>query len=1189
MSLSTVSGDDRSPTASFPRRFLLVAFVMALGWILSLGGFLLIERATIRDQLANESAALTAGVDASLAIMEREMLHFATFIASDPEVRSLMQAGRAAVQAEGGGAGGPRAARLREALYDYVAPRWLALQDSYDARQLHFHLPDDYRSFLRVHEPDRFGDPLGDIRAMVVEANRGRRAVTGFEIGRVYSGIRGLVPVQAQGPDGPVHVGTLETGLSFSELLLQLSRRFDARMAVLLRAEHVEGVTWESHIRRHGLESMENCRCYIEAVTDETTRDWLRTLDNPGEIAPGDFRLLDIDGRWLSVVRVPLATFAPEGAEVGPVGSILLFSDRTNMMRTHLDRMAGGAALAAVSFLLALFVMGLLLRRAVRGLESEVAASREALDSSERFSSSLFDSAPDSVMVLDGNLQIIAVNPQFQRQTGYSEADVLGRHPDELFVGPQSDQAAIAELKHHLAEGRIWRGELLSRREDGSFYWSLESVAPVLDEDGNLERVVVFQHDVSNQVAAQEALAERERLFRLMAENMTDLICLHDLSGRYTYVSPSVTALLGYAPGDLIGQDPYALFHPDDADRIRDESQAQVLAGQASEITYRIRRRDGSWCWLETRAAPVLGSGGEPEGIQTASRDVSDRVRIEQELERNERLYRSIFEHVQEAIFLVGRDEQGRFRYRGSNPEHARATGMSAERLRDSRPQDLLDPETAAYVCGQYSQCWESGEVLRYVEELVLPGGRRVWSTLLTPVRNEVGTVDLLVGLSIDMTDERRLLDQLRENGRRLEHAQRLAHVGSWEWDVPSGAVRWTDETFRIFDLPPRSVVPSGELFLEHVHPEDRPRVERIIQEALAGTREYRFEFRLLSPLGRVKEVIVEAEVRRDAEGAPTGVVGTVQDITERKRAERAVLEVSRENALILETAGEGIVGMDDEGRVRFANPAALTMLRLGADAVVGRHVLGLFRGEAPAMPDEGWPRVLVDGRPRQAVQDEFLRADGTRFPVRLSVTPIGVERIEGAVCVFSDITELKQAEARLRDLASTDELTGLANRREFMARAETEIHRMRRQSSPLAVLMLDLDHFKEVNDGFGHATGDEVLRRFAALCRSTFRRSDLPGRLGGEEFAVLLPDTDSRGARQIAERFRAAVASAHWFDLHREMAITVSVGGTSVLPEESNVEAALARADEALYRAKSSGRNRVHWQAPDGADLPGG
>ncbi|MFP4154754.1 MAG: PAS domain S-box protein [Halothiobacillaceae bacterium] len=1170
------------PPASFPRRFLFTALVMTLGWALSLGGFFLIERASLKDQLVNEASALAAGVDASLAIMEREMLHFATFIAGDPEVEQLMRAGRKAVQAEGGGAGGDRAAAIRARLYDHVAPRWLALQENHDARQLHFHLPDEYRSFLRVHEPERYGDRLGDVRHMVVEANRSRQPVTGFEIGRVYSGIRGLVPIQAEGADGPVHVGTLETGLGFAELLSQLAHRFDARMAVLLRAEHVEGVTWASHVRRHGLESMESCRCYVEAVTDEVTRDWLRRLPDPNGIAPGDYRLLELGGRWVSVVRVPLSAFSPDGASVGPVGSILLFSDRTATMHAFLDRMTGGVALAAGSFLVALFLAGLLLRRALHGLESEVVASREAQESSERFSSSLFDSAPDSVMILDADLSIVAVNRQFERQTGYPASEALGRHPDELFVGAHTDPAVLAELKQHVAEGKVWRGELRTCRKDGSLYWSLESVAPVLDDSGALDRVVVFQHDVSAQVAAQEALAERERLFRLMAENMTDMICLHDLEGRYTYVSPSVTALLGYAPGDLLGTDPFALFHPQDAERIRHESQSAVLAGQSSEITYRIRHRDGSWRWLESRATPVLDASGKVEGIQTASRDVSDRVRVEQELERSERLYRSIFEHVQEAIFLVGRDAQGAFRYRGSNPEHAQATGIPSVRLRDSRPADLLDPDTAAYVCAQYRQCWDSAEVLRYVEELTLPGGRRVWSTLLTPVRNAAGQVELLVGLSIDMTEERRLLGQLRENSRRLEHAQRLARVGSWEWDAVTNVVRWTDETYRIFDLPPHSVTPSPDLYLQHVHPDDLARVRAVMQQALDGEREYRFEYRLRSHLGRVKDVVVEGEVQRGRDGTLAGVMGTVQDITDRKQAERAVLEVSRENALILETAGEGIVGVDADGRVRFVNPAALTMLGLSPDAVVGRHILGLVRGEPAELPAEGWPRVLVDGRQRQGVQDRFVRSDGASFPVRLSVTPIGVERIEGAVCVFSDITELKAAETRLRMLASTDELTGLANRREFMNRAETEILRMRRGATALSVLMLDLDHFKDVNDRFGHAVGDAVLRRFATLCRSTFRRSDLPGRLGGEEFAVLLPDTSEAGAIRIAERFRQAVEETRWSDLGVSLSITVSIGGTGVVADEGNIEAALARADRALYGAKSAGRNRVDWLAAD-------
>ncbi|OON63807.1 hypothetical protein B0920_10785 [Massilia sp. KIM] len=173
--------------------------------------------------------------------------------------------------------------------------------------------------------------------------------------------------------------------------------------------------------------------------------------------------------------------------------------------------------------------------------------------------------------------------------------------------------------------------------------------------------------------------------------------------------------------------------------------------------------------------------------------------------------------------------------------------------------------------------------------------------------------------------------------------------------------------------------------------------------------------------------------------------------------------------------------------------------------------------------------------------------------------------------------------EARLRELATTDSLTGLANRHCFLAEAERAQAQARRLGQPLSLLMLDIDHFKRMNDGHGHAFGDRALQVFAAAAGAALRRGDLLGRLGGEEFAVLLPATDAAGAFALAERLRRAVATAALEDQGERMALTVSIG-VATLGEGDGIGTALGRADKALYRAKRAGRNRVE-QAEDPLD----
>jgi diguanylate cyclase (GGDEF)-like protein len=181
-----------------------------------------------------------------------------------------------------------------------------------------------------------------------------------------------------------------------------------------------------------------------------------------------------------------------------------------------------------------------------------------------------------------------------------------------------------------------------------------------------------------------------------------------------------------------------------------------------------------------------------------------------------------------------------------------------------------------------------------------------------------------------------------------------------------------------------------------------------------------------------------------------------------------------------------------------------------------------------------------------------------------------------GRVWFFRDITERKRAEAALRDLAWRDPLTGIMNRGHFFERAAEELQRARRYHHPLAMLMLDLDHFKGINDQYGHAAGDKVLETVCERWCRLLRSVDMFGRIGGEEFAILMPDTELEAAGVVAERLRAAVADRTIAADGREIRCSVSAGVSPVHVDDASIEDVLRRADDALYRAKDAGRNRI-------------
>ena len=276
---------------------------------------------------------------------------------------------------------------------------------------------------------------------------------------------------------------------------------------------------------------------------------------------------------------------------------------------------------------------------------------------------------------------------------------------------------------------------------------------------------------------------------------------------------------------------------------------------------------------------------------------------------------------------------------------------------------------------------------------------------------------------------------------------------------------------------------------------------------------------------------------------------------------------------MLIENMPDSIVVLNDERRIVDANPAAMHLFDTKRQNIIGEpfsHIIG----------DAGISKCLIEGK---CIELAIRGRDFQALNTSISATH---DRVDGYLIVLRDITELKkvqnhlekathelqQANAELQELANTDGLTGLPNRRCFFDRFSLELSRMDRTGHGLCVLILDLDHFKQINDTHGHAEGDNVLRCVANILQSSIRKNDILGRLGGEEFGVVLPDTDIEGARIFAERLRETIQVNH---AGHKAAATVSIGLTQAKPG-MDMKTILQKADEALYRSKDTGRNKV-------------
>jgi diguanylate cyclase (GGDEF)-like protein/PAS domain S-box-containing protein len=328
-----------------------------------------------------------------------------------------------------------------------------------------------------------------------------------------------------------------------------------------------------------------------------------------------------------------------------------------------------------------------------------------------------------------------------------------------------------------------------------------------------------------------------------------------------------------------------------------------------------------------------------------------------------------------------------------------------------------------------------------------------------------------------------------------------------------------------------------------------------------------------------------------DRDGTVTRLLGTAYEISSQMHLELEARYQTTVMSAYLEESPDGIVVVDGNNRIKTWNRRFVEMWNIPEEVMESRDGDAALQAVIELVQD---PETFIE-----RIRQLYASLDEEERGVRVHMKDGRVlERYSrglhgdngdywGRIWFYRDVTELERMTAKLLHMSQTDPLTGIANRRVMMRQLEEEYGRARRYDHSLSVLMLDLDHFKQINDLYGHAAGDLVLKEFVLVITPEIRASDCFARMGGEEFAILLPESSLASARGLAERLCWLVAGLSFTSQQCEFGVTVSIGVATLEDNDTSPEQLLNRADQSLYAAKAHGRNRVHTSC-DAARLEG-
>ncbi|MBS4099480.1 MAG: PAS domain S-box protein [Sulfuricella sp.] len=491
----------------------------------------------------------------------------------------------------------------------------------------------------------------------------------------------------------------------------------------------------------------------------------------------------------------------------------------------------------------------------------------------------MMQQATDGIFLADRDGRLLEVNPRGCRMLGFEREELLAFNMRDLVHPEHLEQ--VDDVIRQVFAGRPILAESRLRRKSGA-YLEVEVGAGPLDG----RQFMTTVRDITRRKLAQQMQRESEEKFRLITEGIGDLIALVNTQGKRLYNSPSYRQILGKVP--LLGSDSFQEIHPEDRERMRELFAETIRSGVGKQACYRFLLDDGSIRHIESNASVIKDEKGAPLKVVIVSRDVTERKLAADALAASHAMFATVLDGLDALVYVADMDTY---------------EIIFANRY----AHELFGGDLAGRVCWQLLQKGQSGPCAfcsnaRLLDAQGQPTGVYVWEFCNTLTQRwyqihdqAIHWVDgriVRMEIATDITHLKVVEEALRYSEHNLAEAQRIAHLGSWEWQVRDGMVSYSEETARILELPQAARVCSIDEFHRNTVPADRLTMLFALEDTLREARPFEVEYRTRDAAGNIRYLHSVAEVGRDAGGKPIRLIGSIQDITEHRELEETILDI---------------------------------------------------------------------------------------------------------------------------------------------------------------------------------------------------------------------------------------------------------------------------------------------------------